>query len=474
MYMSTTSQVHTSLHDKRYIIWYTGSYEQAEYIQAYTPSLKNNSEVRELTDSAIKNGDSTLPKKFLRYFFLDFPDIIISDKRQGPLEPGKLIGDSLPVMGIEILEQKPVGWNHIQRFPRGLASIILGVPFAYLEPIERYMFDKGKSGDSSKTYVIAGEYYKENLRKEFQLPYTLYKAMSIHKIPCLSFFWPLSDSNKFISEGLIYNDDPGLRWKGLPPAPLEAYPEIKDLFDYIETCINHHANNRPVSDLINIPRVKKHLLKLSLDARPPLYSKSHVQLKVPFGGHVKIARLVDTTDFLNELNLLYAHNNFPHLNKLMDSSSLKRFKHREKTLVCDIASDPYKGNRGFSDPYSGVLAAFDCRECRNIKMNTDIRARDANLVFMNPLIESYNGKTPSSWFEDQLRIQFRCDGLEEKFGLMRLKWPDRRNDSDTLNITERLNKVEDVTLSKTIKNFFYFCDLIVFSDTLFVGKPLII
>jgi len=455
---------------KRYIIWYTGSKEQAEYIQNYVPLLKNNSIIASLPDSAIKSPDKRLPENFLRYFFLDFPDVIISDKHSGEIQEGKIIGNSLPVLGIEILEQKPVGWNHIQRFPRGAASAILGVPFAYLEPIKRYMFDKGWSSDATKNYVIANEKYKENLREEFQLPYTLHSIMKVHDTPCLTFMWTIDVFNKFISEGLVYNLDRNLRWKGLPPSPSQGDSEIKSFFEFVNTSIYYHEKDKNPSELFKEKVVRDCLLKISPNATKPLYSKRNIQLKKPFRGNIKIVRIDNTSDIIKILSRTFGQ----YFNLLLNSQYLKNFIKREKTVVCEIDSDPDKGGRGFSDPYSGVIAAFDYRECRNKTSSKDIKSRDCNLVFLNNLNKTIRNRSASKWFEDQIRIQFNSDGLDDKDFPLNLKFEQRKNLNDTINITKRMSAVPQYTQNKTIKNFFTFCDLIIFSDNLFVGKPLLL
>lgn len=457
---------------KRYIIWYTGSKEQAEYIQAYTPLLRNNSIIACLPDSAIKTPDERLPEKFLSYFFLDFPDIIISDKFSGEIQKGKIISDSLPVVGIEILEQKPVGWNHIQRFPRGAASAILGVPFAYLEPIKRYMFDKGHSSDPKKNYIIANEPYKENLREEFQLPYTLYCLMKVHNVPCLTFIWTIDPFNKFVSEGLVYNRDEEFRWKGLPPSPQQNDKEIVDFFKFINTCISYHEKNKKCAELFKESVVKEHFLKISPNAKKPLYSQDHIKLKKPFGGNVKIASIEETKNFINLLrNKLQA--NRDHIDQLLKSSYFEHFLKRSKTLICEIDSDPDKGNRGFSDPYSGVIAAFDYRECRSLTHSPKISERDYNFVFLDLLERTERNRSASKWFENQIKMQFNNDNVSKQDFPLKLEFNSRKGVEDTMNITKRIANVKPYTLNKTIKNFFFFCDLIVFSDNLFVGKPLI-
>ena len=82
----------------KFLIWYTGSRNQAEYVEFYSNYLKNNSILKPLHGKIIKNKSNLLPKTLNNYLFLDFPDIIIMSKENLQI-----------IIGIEILEQKPVG-----------------------------------------------------------------------------------------------------------------------------------------------------------------------------------------------------------------------------------------------------------------------------------------------------------------------------------------------------------------------------
>lgn len=442
---------------EKFIIWYTGSRDQASYICEYSKYLKNNSVLLPLSDSAIKNSSPVLGKKFLEYFFLDFPDIIITDRDTN---------DSYPIIGIEILEQKPVGWNHTQRFARAAASAIKNTPFAYLTPQQRYLFDKDKSRKGP--YKIGTDWYKEALRNEYQLPFSLYKLTTIHNIPCLPFFWPIDDNLKFISEGLIYNDSHELRWRQLPPGPRnrngEVYSEVQDFFEFIDLCIEYRVTHKDVHNLMNEVAVKKRLKKIDPQSTA-LYTKQHITLKIPDGGNVKIARRESTPNFIASLkkhsNLRLS--NMLHFNKLLESGIFTSIMARDETIIVEVDSDPTKGNRGFSDPYSGVIASFDYRYCREKRHSISLDERDANLIFLCLHTRA------TRFFENILSNQFDDDMLDKHFPTIKVKWSLRREVADTIDITRRLRAANQTGLKKEIKNLFYFCDVIIFADTLFVG-----
>jgi len=443
--------------NRDYIVWYTGSKDQADYIIEYSKKLSGNADSLPLPDSAIKGNSKILSKNFLEYFFLDFPDIIISKR---------LKLDELPIMGIEILEQKPVGWNHTQRFPRAAASAICGVPFAYLMPQKRYMFDEYKSkGEANNIYNIGGRLIKENLRQEFQLLFSLYKLSDIHQVPCLAFFWPINDKYKFLSEGLVYNDNPQLRWKQLPPGPVsqtgEKFEEIDNFFKFIDLVINYYEDKKPVSKLMQEVLIQKSLDKIN-PQKTTLYNEKHIKLKNPDNGNIKIAYRIKTSEFIKKIKKLPGlEGNY--LDKLIQSKNFNKFLSRPFSVIVKINSDPNKGSRGFSDPYSGVIASFDYRYCREKTKGKDIGSRDYNLVFM-PI-----HKNSTQFFEKILNIQFRVN----KKAVEKIKWRDRTEVHDTVNITKQLFEIPSFVLKKELKNFFYFSDLIVTPKNLFFGKSLI-
>lgn len=445
-------------YNNNYIVWYTGSRDQADYIIKYSKKLQDNALALPLPDNIIKGHSEILSSEFLEYFFLDFPDVIISKKADI---------DKLPIMGIEILEQKPVGWNHTQRFSRAAASLISDVPFAYLMPQQRYMFDeyKGK-GEADNIYNIGGKWIKENLRKEFQLLFSIYKLSDIHQVPCLAFFWPITEEYKFLSEGLLYNDDPELRWKQLPPGPVSQtgakFKEISALFQFIDLVIDYYEKNIPVEKLMKEDLVQHSLGKID-PRKTTLYTEKHIKLKNPDKGNIKIAYSTKTSDFIKRVKALSdLQGNY--LNEIIDSKYFKEFLSRPYSIVVEITSDPLKKNRGFSDPYSGVVASFDYRYCREITKGKNIHKRDYNLIFM-PTHEN-----ATRFFEKIITTQLR---EIETTDSLRICWKDRKNIKDTLDITKNLFLIPPFMLKKELKNFFYFADLIITPENLFLGKNFI-
>jgi hypothetical protein len=431
----------------KFVVWYTGSREQAEYISLYSNHLKNSSLLLPLPDSAMKGHSSVLSEKLLSYFFLDFPDVIVCYRDDL---------DRLPIVGIEILEQKPVGWNHTQRFPRAAASASLGVPFVFLMPQKRYMFDKLTSERTKHlTYEINGERYKENLREEFQLPFSLYKLTEIHSVPCLPFVWPLSEKNKFLSEGLEYNMDENLRWKAMPPGPIgiknKVHNEIQDMFDFIDLTIQYANEGKESSLLMNEPLILRSMEKIA-PTTTSFYQTKHVALKIPDNGNVKIAKMVTTKLAISLCERMLGDD----LGSLFNSEELKVFKSRSQTLIIEIDSDPNLGGRGFSDPYSGVIASFDYRYCREVRKLPGIIERDSNLLFFA------NHQNSHSYFTSSIR---RAIGNQEFDSIFR-----QGKFENVAAITEKLFDQGPFRLKKDLKNLFHFADIILTPGSLFVGK----
>jgi len=433
--------------ESKFVVWYTGSREQAEYISHYSNHLKNNSLLLPLPDSAMKGQSAVLSETLLSYFFLDFPDVIVCYRDEL---------DRLPLVGIEILEQKPVGWNHTQRFPRAAASASLGVPFIFLLPQKRYMFDKLKSERTKHlTYDINGEKYKENLREEFQLPFSLYKLTQVHSIPCLPFVWPLNEKNKFLSEGLEYNMDKNLRWKAMPPGPVgmrnNVHSEIRDMFDFIDLTIQYANAGKHPSLLMSESLVLRSIEKIA-PATTSFYKTKHVALKTPDKGNVKAAEMLTTNSFISLCEQLLGDD----LGMFFDSQELDLFKSRPKTLLIKIDSDPELGGRGFSDPYSGVTASFDYRYCREERKLPGIKERDSNLVFFADHQNSH------SYFKSSISRAIGTQTFDSLFT--------QGNFKNVAAITEKLFEQGPFRLKKDLKNLFHFADIILTCESLFVGK----
>ncbi|GAI41995.1 unnamed protein product, partial [marine sediment metagenome] len=90
---------------------------------------------------------------------------------------------------------------------------------------------------------------------------------------------------------------------------------------------------------------------------------------------------------------------------------------------------------------------------------------DANLVFV------CLHENASSFFENLLKEHFESDHLENDFPNIKTSWSEKEETSELFEITKRLVIFNQTSLKKELKIFFYFCDLIIFPDNLFLGYP---
>jgi hypothetical protein len=146
-----------------YLVWYTGTLGQAEWLITHSESLVGKSLPINWpkTENSLEQGDQ-YPDPVKALMSLEQPDIVVSDTS------GK------PLISIEITEQQDFGSNSQQRIARFWSAVANRVPSAYLLPIEGYQLEKieKKSGrakaydetDSQKRAILlsAAQFHKLN------------------------------------------------------------------------------------------------------------------------------------------------------------------------------------------------------------------------------------------------------------------------------------------------------------------------
>jgi hypothetical protein len=80
-------------------------------------------------------------------------------------------------------------------------------------------------------------------------------------------------------------------------------------------------------------------------------------------------------------------------------------------------------------------------------------------------------KNATQFFEKIINIQFREMGNNKL--APKIRWKNRVKINDTFDITKNLFLTPPFILKKELKNFFYFSDLIITSENLFLGKSFI-
>lgn len=325
-------------------IYFTGSEEQAEYVKEYSLLKDMKTELIGLTNKDTSgSGVESLPKTLKKMVFLDLPDIIIA---QG-------IEDKL-IMGIEITEQVPFGYNMTQRFARCVASAIQGIPFAFILPQRKYDF-----------YPSSGT---GNWRHEWRLFKALERATEIHDVPILPFLWPVDESKYRENGGLIYNKDQKFRFKHIPPSPSED-KEIKEFFDFTNKVIEGSLKGSNTRILLNDTK----LLERSKE------TGRICDYKYIDPNRLKILELIETQNiakYFKDNTIL----NETAISHFLTSAYYKNYiTQRKHTLFIRPTANPLAGSRGYGDPYAGTSLAFDYILCRTNKGKTPL-GRDINLV----------------------------------------------------------------------------------------------
>lgn len=108
-----------------FIVWWTGTLGQAEWLITHTPALRGRSVARSCPSNLRGIPDSLRP-----LLALEQPDLIITRL------------DGTPLISIEITEQQEFGLNAQQRMARFWSAVACKVPSAYLLPLESYQIEK--------------------------------------------------------------------------------------------------------------------------------------------------------------------------------------------------------------------------------------------------------------------------------------------------------------------------------------------
>ena len=325
-------------------IYFTGSEEQAEYVKEYSLFKDMKTELISLTNKDTSgSGVESLPKALKKMVFLDLPDIIIT---QG-------IEDKL-IMGIEITEQVPFGYNMTQRFARCVASAIQGIPFAFILPQRKYDF-----------YPSSGT---GSWRREWRLFKALERATEIHDVSILPFLWPVDESKYRENGGLIYNKDQKFRFKHIPPSPSE-YKEIKEFFDFINKVIEVSLKGSNTRVLLNDTKLLERSKKTGRICDYKYIDPSRLNI-------LELIETQNISKYLKDNTML----NETAISHFLTSAHYKKYiTQRKQTLFIRPKANPLAGSRGYGDPYAGTSLAFDYILCRTNKGKSPL-GRDINLV----------------------------------------------------------------------------------------------
>lgn len=418
---------------KNFSIYYTEyTPEGAEYIIKNSDFKKYNVNVtaQRLTTAEISGRmvGSTSPK-LLSVLSLDKPDYIITDADNR----------DEPILTIEFTTQAPVGQNEMQRYARAAASVINEVPSAFVFAANKFI----RHRDGSWHHRTAHKIYLASA-----------KASKIYNTPVLTFDWPFEKKQYQNGQGgLIINSK-----TGMPPKPSVNFPEIKNLFEYINIVLQHYINDTR-SQLMDELFIRKRI--------------NLMESKCPL-GYVRIggtpgfesAAKIKSADFANALcgkkafskiNSIFKGIDFYNTNQKLSKLiaqlplELRNFWTRDEIIVVSTTADPLANNRGYGDPFSGTLAAVDFIHCHQTDQYPFINRR-RNLVML------FNHKSAEKYYKKFLRIPTKYNKL--------------KSIEEIKNITTTIFTSNIAfQLSKSIKTFFNLADLIILPKNLYIGRP---
>jgi|GEM_PF-5081358 hypothetical protein len=257
-----------------------------------------------------------IPREIQQLLYLDKHDIIITFAESGA---------QIPIIALEFMTHTPQSQHTKQRFCRIVSSAEHAVPCAFIFP------EKKASG---------GQMYKCTT----DIFYAFQKLMDIHRVPIFGYYWP--DDNGILKHSRRY-----------PSAPLEK-GQIKDLFQYINLCLNYAIQGKPATLLLREPILFSHL-----DFNRSKAYEHPVEI-----SRYKGLSLKTTDELVRELERDYS---------LQPANLPDYFIGREMSLVQTPEFRTAK-SKFRTDPYAGMQAFFDYCFCR--VGETTIQRR-YNLVF---------------------------------------------------------------------------------------------
>lgn len=397
-------------------IYYTeGTKEGAEYILSNSSLSKHRTIIKHLSTSQVSGmGVYQTSPKLLQILTLDKPDYIITnlDERDEP------------ILSIELSTHAPVGQNEMQRYARAVASIINEVPSAFLFAGKKYI----KHQDGTV-----------HLREAHKIYRASFNASNIFHLPLLTFDWPFIDNPSDQNGGLVADLN-----TTLPPVPNSRYPEVQDMFKFVDITINYYLNKK-LPSLIHDSFIQQRLKKMD-----NLCPDEYVRIgRNPGFTKAKVIETLKFEDFLRRKTKLFRLNK--KLSQILVNSPLavRNFWSRDKTLILLNDADPLSNNRGYGDPYSGTLAAADFIHCRKFN-NTLSRNRRWNLVYF------FQHKNSTKYYRNNLRVPTNFSSLSS---IKQLK-----------EITVDIYLKNPFQLGKSIKTFFSLADIILLPDNLYIGR----
>ena len=319
-----------------YIIWHDNDFDLAYWVRANTLLKDKRVQLRCIPKT---NQPSQITgyfkdectKTVMQYIKYETPDIIIQKLDRKA---------GYPVLCVTELMTHTPQWQHpAQRFTRLYTSSILKTPTALIIPQHKTKWEKGTRTDyKSTSYSCSPSVYQ------------LFVDSTIkNHTPTLIFNWPDVDGYLLYDEH--HQTSPFL--KG----------DIKKWVEFVNTCINKKGH-LDISDYSDILANMK--------------EKAEIKNSTDFDT---IGGVYNTKDVIKTFNL--------------DRSKLStRFLSNTKTLVFSPNGLKCSNSKFRTDPYAGMLCAFDIMFCRDLqfkrKTNLLLIAKNVNKSEINFTNESHD------------------------------------------------------------------------------------
>lgn len=408
-----------------YRVWYSTD-NFADYIIANTILTNRLPARKKLIVSDAENDFHLMPDHIKQILYLDAPDVIIEFNNE-------------PIFTIEESKEAPTGHNPFQRFPRLVASVEHNVPALYI-------FTEGK------LITRQNQLPKWDVLNNPLIFKALDRAMSIHEIPALFYYFP-SDFREYRNNP---SESPNLADKGLKfDADFVSCPDGTDA----EMQLMFQAINEIIA-LVEDSGV--------IEGRKVLFENPVVNERVNFMQQEFTAKGGDENENKSPLTATETIPTAYLLNYLSSYESQnyqigELLRNREETVIYKMDSELR------SDPYTGAFVGIDYLKCRN-QLGKTFEERSRNLVLCVGQLEinheeetlqiinnpNTTNSTISDFVNDVQSSERRRNILTKDFGQI------RNNQIPRYYMQARYGSM--FSKAKHIRIFSYFADAILFPD----------
>lgn len=334
-----------------YIIWHDNDFDLAFWVK--NNSILNDKKVQlrcipktNKPSQIMDYFNDECTKTVMKYIRYETPDVIIQKISEE---------ESNPVLCVTELMTHTPQWQHpAQRFTRLYTSSMLKTPTALIIPQRKTKWEKGSRTDYKQTFYSCSP-------SVYQL---FLDATKKNNTPTLIFNWP-----NF--EGYLLYDE---KHQTSPFIDVE----ILKWFDFVNNCIEKNG-------LLDNEDYKE------------IYEQMEAKAEIKKPEDFETIRcMANTNDVINEFKL--------DKNKLSET-----FLQNEKTLVFAPEGLKCKNSKFRTDPYAGMLCAFDIMFCRDNEFK-----RKTNLLLI-----AKNVKTSEIVFTEKIHNNIECPFLNVDIDLLR-------------------------------------------------------